>query len=129
MIRRYFAILITLVLSSYVVADEYLIPEDWEAKPNPKSTELLITLNDFNKKIDQHLKDYPQCNNFKMTKDKLFNDGKNAFQELTINDKLLEVTASITNNKMLTQLQIASHSNPKDDMAMRAMICITYASA
>jgi len=121
--------LLVLLLSCYVVADEYLIPEDWDKKETAPRIDLTISLNDFSKRISKNLKDYPQCSSFKLSKAKLFNDGNNALQELIINNALLEITTTITNNKKLAYIQISSHGNAKNDLAMRAMVCATYASA
>ena len=127
MIRRCFVILLTLLLSSYVVADEYLLPEDWETNPRPKNTELLITLNDFNKRMPKYFKTIPQCSAAKLTKPKLFKDGKNAYQEIVLNDSKIDVIAYIAESKKLTTINFTSEGKIKNDNDLRAMICAAYA--
>lgn len=119
-------ILLVLLLSSYVVADEYLLPEDWETNPRPKNTELLITLSDFNKRMPKYFKTIPQCRAAKFSKPKLINDGKSAYQEIELNTSKIDVIATIADSKKLTNISFTSEGKIKNDNDLQAMMCATY---
>lgn len=116
-----------LTLTNHLLADEYLIPEDWETNPKPKRVELLITLNDFNKRMLKYFKTIPQCSAAKLSKPRLINDGKSAYQEIELNASKINLITGIADSKKLTNINFTSEGKIKNDNDLRAMICAGYA--
>jgi hypothetical protein len=95
------------------------------ASAEPKA--LPLTAKQFDKGVKKYFKTFPQCAEIKIDELRLFNDGANGYQEFQLDNITFTVMLNIDEKDKLTNIQITSSGNAKNEQARQGMLCSTYA--
>lgn len=88
--------------------------------------ELTLTAKQFDKGVKKYFNTIPQCAEIKVDKLRLINDGANGYQEFKLGNVTFTVVLKISEKNKLTNIQITSTSNAKNEQARQGMLCSTY---
>ncbi|MWP47436.1 hypothetical protein [Gilliamella sp. Pas-s27] len=93
---------------------------------NAEQKELPLTAKQFDKGIKKYFNTIPQCAEMKVDELRLINDGANGYQEFNLGNVTFTVILKINEKDKLTNIQITSTGNAKNEQARQGMLCSTY---
>lgn len=88
---------------------------------------LPLTAKQFNNGVKQYFKTIPQCSTIEIDEMRLFNDGTNGYQEFKKGNITFAVILKIDEKNKLSNIQITSSTNAKNEQSRQGMLCSTYA--